>query len=144
MKQNLNLPILVAVVLFVAINGCDAAVSRDWQFVESVGGLRLGTPSRDGKGHVLLPVRCDVSGTQTISVRPTAMNSSLVCDTPYIRVRNSTVFLTIRVSAAGSRKADSRCPPADLGEPAAGLYSVVYLSPDGSQHPLGSIHIPRE
>jgi hypothetical protein len=143
MKTTLKLPILVAVILLIAVADCDAVESRDWQFVQSVGGLALGTPWRDNRGHILLPVRCDVSGTQTITVRPTAMNSALVCEPPDTRVRSSTVLLTIRTVIAGSRKADARCPAADLGAPPAGVYSVIYLSPGGSRHPLGSIHIPR-
>jgi hypothetical protein len=142
-KTNLKLLLLVAVTLLVAITGCDATGLRDWQFVQSIGGLALGAPWRDGRGHVLLPVRCDVSGTQTITVRPTAMNSALVCEPPYARVHSRTVFLTICTTTAASRKADARCPAADLGAPPAGLYSVVYLGPDGSHHPLGSVQIPR-
>jgi predicted RNase H-like HicB family nuclease len=73
---------LVAVALLVAVAGCETIISsaarssRDWQFVQSVGGLALGTPQRDDRGHVL-PIRCDVSGTRTITVHPTAINSAL-------------------------------------------------------------------
>lgn len=143
MKTTRMLPNLVAAILLVTIAGCDAVGSRDWQFVQSVGGLALGTPGRDDRGHVLLPLRCDVSGTQAITVQPTTMNSGLVCEAPAARVRSNTVFLTIRTFIAGSDKAEARCPAADLGAQPAGAYSVIYLSPDGSQHPLGSIQIPR-
>jgi hypothetical protein len=143
MKTTFKLPILVAVILLIAVSGCNAVESRDWKFVQSVGGLALGTPWRDNRGHVLLPVQCDVSGTQTITVHPTAMNSALVCEPPDTRVRSNTVFLTIRTVIAGSRKTDARCPAADVGALPAGVYSVTYLSPDGSRHPLGSIQIPR-
>ena len=134
--------------LFVAC-GCDSSLvafaagsSRDWQFVQSVGGIALGTPQRDGRGHILLPIRCDVSGTQTITVRPTAMNSALVCEPPIIRVRSSSVLLTVRTSIPSKRYPSASCPDADLGPLTSGAYSVVYASPDGSQHPLGSIQIP--
>src|SRR6266446_44725 len=146
--MKLKLPVLAAVALLVAGAGCESIVSgtarssRDWQFVQSVGGLALGTPQRDHHGHVLLPIRCDVSGTQTITVGPTGINSALVCEPPSVHVSSSTVFLTIRTTIASSRNSDARCPAADLGALSAGLYSVIYRSPDGRQHPLGSIQIP--
>ena len=142
--------IAAATLLFVAV-GCGSSLvafaarsSRDWQFVQSVGGLTLGTPQRNDRGHVLLPVRCDVSGTQTITVRPTTMNSTLVCESPIVRVRSSTVFITLRTSVPSKRYPNASCPDADLGVLTAGEYSVIYASPDGSQHPLGSIQIPRQ
>jgi len=131
--------------------GCSSSIvsiaarsSRDWQFVQSVGGIAVGTPTRDSRGHVLLPIRCDVSGTQTVTVRPTAINSALVCESPTTRVRGSTVLLTIRTTIASSHNSNAHCPTADLGALSTGEYSVIYLSPDGSQHPIGSFQIPRQ
>jgi len=149
-KTKLKLPILAAVALLVAVAGCETLISsaarspRDWQFVQSVGGIALGTPQRDDRGHVLLHMRCNVSGTQTITVHPTAINSALVCEPPSVRVRSGTVFLTIRTTVATNRNSNARCPNADLGALTAGQYSVIYRCPDGSQHPLGSIQIPRQ
>jgi hypothetical protein len=120
-----------------------ARSSKDWQFVQSVGGIALGKPQRDNHGHVLLPIRCDVSGLQTITVRPKGLNSALVCEPPLVRIQSGTIFLTIRTSVAiASGNTDPRCPTADLGTLSAGDYSVIYRSPDGSEQPLGSINIP--
>ena len=147
MKTRRKWTLTLATILFATV-GCDSFVafaarsSRDWQFVQSVGGIALGTPQRDNRRHVLLPIRCDVSGTQTITVSPTAINSTLVCESPIVRVRSSAVFLTIRTSVPSKRFPNARCPDADLGTLTAGEYSVIYRSPDGSQHPLGSIQVP--
>lgn len=141
-------PLLAAITFSLVAVGCTSLVSVafrsacDWQFVQSVGGIALGTPQRDDRGHVLLPIRCNVSGFQTITVRPTTINSGIVCEPPLVRVRSSTVFLTIRTTIPSKRNPNARCPAADLGALAAGEYSVIYHSPDGSQHPLGSIQIP--
>jgi hypothetical protein len=117
-----------------------AQLSRDWQFVQSVGGLAIGTPQRDSRGYVMLPIRCDVSGSQTITVHPTTMYSGLSCDSPAVRVSSTNICITVRAGLFS--KGDARCPPADLGKLASGDYSVFYLSPDGAQQPLGNIHIP--
>ena len=59
------------------------------------------------------------------------------------RVRATTVFLTVRTTIVSRKHPDARCPIADLGALSVGEYSVIYLSPDGSQHPIGFIQIPR-
>jgi hypothetical protein len=135
--------------LFIAV-GCSSVASFatrslcDWQFVQSVGGIALGKPHRDGRRHVLLPVHCDVSGFQTVTVAPTTINSGIVCESPLVRIRSGTVFLTVRISVASKLYASARCPDADLGVLTAGRYAVIYSSPDGSQHPLGTVQIPAE
>lgn len=46
--------------------------------MQSVGGLRIDAPVVEADGSTYLPLLCDVSGLQTITVKPTAMNSSQV------------------------------------------------------------------
>ena len=146
---QMKTPVLTSIaVIFVAV-GCTSIVasttrsSRDWQFVQSVGGIAVGTPTRDSRGHVLLPIRCDVSGVNSITTKPSTMNSALVCVAPSTRVRNSTVYLTIRTSLPAEAY-DCRCPTADLGAIAPGEYSVIYRSPRGDEHSLDSIEVPRQ
>jgi len=147
-RPEMKLPVLAALALLLVAVGCTSVVSVaarsscDWAFVQSVGGIAVGTPRRDDRGHVWLPIRCDVSGLETITTRPTTTNSGNVCVPPRVRVRSSTVYLTVRTSLPSKRYPTSRCPDADLGELPAGRYAVVYDSPDGSEHPLGSIQLP--
>jgi hypothetical protein len=104
--------------------------SRDWKFVQSVGGLIIGTPSRDGRKHIILPIRCNLAPKY----------SGLACDLPAVHVDSTNVFLTIRTILPGKR--DASCPSADLGKLAGGDYSVFYLNPDGTHESLGSIRVP--
>jgi hypothetical protein len=113
---------------------------RDWQFVQSVGGLAIGTAHRDDRNHVILPIHCDITGTETITVHPTTGYAGLAFDLPKVRVRSTNVFVTVCTVLPGMR--DAMCPPADLGKLRGGDYSVFVLSPDGKQEPLGSIQIP--
>jgi hypothetical protein len=112
---------------------------RDWQFVQSVGGMAIGTPHRDDRKHVILPIRCSVAG-ETVTRHPTTGYSGLAFDTPAVRVSSTNVFLTFRTTLPGKR--DAQCPPADLGKLAGGEYAVFYRSPDGAREPVGTIHIP--
>ena len=116
------------------------STSRDWQFVQTVGGLAIGTPHRDDRKHVILPIRCDISGTQTITIHPTTGYSGLAFDLPTVHVRSTNVFITVCTVLPGKR--DASCPPADLGKLAGGDYSVFYSSPGGKREPLGSIKVP--
>jgi hypothetical protein len=148
MKTN-PLLILIAASALLLTGGCSSYIipaltrsSRDWQSIQSVGGIALGSPVRNHDGHVLLPIHCDVSGTQAITTQPKVINSGSVCIRPKVRVKASTIFITIRTSLAGPPNLDSRCPVADLGDIPPGVYRVVYLNPDGSQHAMGSTQVP--
>jgi hypothetical protein len=149
METKRQFALLAAVVLTVAGAGCATMISAasqsslSWQSVQSFGGLALGQPQRDQRGHVILPIRCDVSGTHTITVRPTAIESALACRLPRVRVREGKIVLTIRVGFAGGRYEDARCPAADLGPVPAGQYAVEYLDPDGTRRPIGAVQVPR-
>lgn len=147
MKPKLGFFSLLAVACLVCGAGCETLVSftegsaRDWPYVQSVGGMALGVPRRDLRGHVLLPIHCDVSGTQAITVPPTALSSALVCLPPAVRIRPGRVLLTLRTALAGSDSFDAECPTVDLGRLPAGRYAVLYRNPDGHEHSLGSIRI---
>jgi hypothetical protein len=111
----------------------------DWPFVQSVGGMAIGTPQRNEKKHVILPIKCNLAG-QTITTHPVTAYSGLAFDTPAIRVNSTNIFLTVRTTLPGKR--DAQCPPADLGKLASGDYAVFYRNPDGTRQPLGTIHVP--
>ncbi|MGV3663038.1 MAG: hypothetical protein ACO1TE_22830 [Prosthecobacter sp.] len=140
--------LFVCASLLLLLTGCDMLVSRalrhpfSWQAVQAVGGLALGQPQRDERGHVVLPLRCNVSGLEQVTVKPTTLNSALVCEPPLVRVRGSAIYLTVRATVATSRNKSCACTSADLGRLAAGEYSVIYRSPGGEVHPLGSIQAP--
>ncbi|HEY9842960.1 MAG: hypothetical protein ACAI44_14260 [Candidatus Sericytochromatia bacterium] len=113
--------------------------ARDWDFVQSVGGIAVAAPVRQG-GRVLLPVRADVSGTEQISVKPVMLNSGLVCMGVSVVRDGQEIGLTIRTGLL-QRGRDARCPAADLGDLPPGTYRIVYLSPDGSKQPLGDFSL---
>jgi hypothetical protein len=46
-----------------------SAQSRDWVFVQSVGGLALGEPAQKRR-HMYLAIRCNVSGVEATTTTP--------------------------------------------------------------------------
>ena len=115
--------------------------SRDWAFIQTIGGIAIGAPYRGAGGGVYLPIDCEVSGTRTITVKPTKVYSALTCQEPVVRVQGPSVYITVRTGFPSDRYPNARCPDANLGELAPGSYAVLYASPDGGEHPLGSIVI---
>lgn len=143
-KTALLLILLVSHILC----SCETAVSlairdrRSWESIQSMGGISLGAPSRDAAGNVSVPVNCDVSGLHKVTVQPTGIDSGAVCLPPRVSVKQGTIYVTVITTIASDRHPSPYCPPLALGRIAPGTYAAVYLSPDGSQQPLGHLTIP--
>ena len=107
---------------------------RDWNFIESVGGMKVEL------GQKRLEVASDVSGTKMITYKPRLVTSALgvrklQCKRPDYSIQRSVVT---SLSVLGI---SIECGSIDLSGYPAGHYSVVYLNPDGTTHPLGSIYL---
>lgn len=120
------------------------AGSERWSFVQSVGGIAVDAPTLWHWGWVL-PVRADVSGLQSVTTKPTALNSALVCMRTDFAVEGRNMYLTIVTAPApssdaeGGQHATSRCPPLTFGEMIPGKYSVFYRGPGETPVPLGEV-----
>jgi hypothetical protein len=131
----------VAVALFLVV-GCSLAFreTRDWSFIQSVGGISVGQPVSTQDGWYL-PVNCDVSGLQTTTVKPTQLNSALVCYKVLATGDNQTIFISVQTSVAGSGPGTSSCRAVNIGNLRKGRYSIRYKDPNGMSHEVGSIEI---
>jgi hypothetical protein len=117
--------------------GCERR--ENWSFVESVGGIAVGTPQRTAQGWVL-PVDADVSGLRNITTRPTATNSGIACKGIGAKVEGRAVYLTL-VSQVAGQGGEARCPPVNLGAMDVGKYTVLYAGAGEPPHTIGSIVI---
>jgi hypothetical protein len=132
----------LALSAFLAVLSMPAwAGAENWKFVQSVGGMALGKPALDRPGWVL-PVGTNVSGLETVSVKPAAMNSALVCERVDVAIEQRNIYLTV-VSGLTRAGASPRCPPAELGRIDGGSYRVFYRGPGDTPVPLGDISIGR-
>lgn len=113
---------------------------QTWAFMQSVGGIMIGTP-RYQKGSWSLPVECDVSGHTRVSTEPTRLNPETVWAGTMIEVEKDRIYLTIDTSAPPPGKANTACGLTNLGRLKPGRYSVIYRDPDGSQHPIRTIEL---
>lgn len=68
--------------------------TKDWDFIQKVGGIKTGTPIETEDG-LYLPVLCDVSGLDSITVKPTLLNSALWCLKTRISRKDNTIHLKV-------------------------------------------------
>jgi hypothetical protein len=115
------------------------AEPQTWHFVQSVGGLSIGTPFQNESGWVL-PVHVDVSGSQAITVKPTAVNSGVACRRTKVKIEGNSIYLTIITSVAGEGSS-ALCPSASLGKLTVGKYAVFYRGPNEQAIKFGEVSI---
>lgn len=117
------------------------ARSEGWQFVQSVGGISVGKPEHLPTGWSL-PVRADVSGLTVVTLKPTTMNSALVCVRTVAVVEGRNIFLTIDSELVRSGYT-SLCPSTNLGHVADGQYRVFYRGPSEPPFELSEVSLGR-
>ena len=115
------------------------ARSESWGFVQSIGGMIVEAPVHSKDGWVL-PVRANVSGLETITQKPTTMNSALICKYTEARIEENSIYLTL-VTGITHKGASPRCPPAELGNIVSGKYRVFYRGPGESPFSLREVEI---
>lgn len=119
----------------------DWVYGQSWDFMESVGGISIGTPHRTEKGTTYLPINCDVSGLTEITKKPTLMNSAIVVGGVTAKVRKHEIFLSVDTGLAKS-KSKSTCDGVELGDIPAGRYEVYYYGSDREKHKVGTAMVP--
>jgi len=85
-------------------------------------------------------VLANVSGIEAVTVKPTLVNSALICENTRAVVEERSIFLTIETGLV-RKGTEARCPPAVLGSIAPGRYQVFYQGPAESAVPLGFVDV---
>lgn len=144
MKNRILFSLVVTVFLGVASANAglgDWFYGESWQFMQSVGGIDVGIPTRNPDGRVSLPVRCDVSGVTTITQKPTTVNSAFAVKIIKKKVDERNIYISVKTGLV-SKNETCLCSCIDLGDIPAGDYQVFYRGSDREKHPLGSITVP--
>lgn len=129
--------LLSTTVAFSDIVGLLTKETRSWQFVQSVGGMKVSVKDTH------LAVDCDVSGLRKVTVEPTTIHSALGVDKLKHKRDGTTISLTLVTRVIG--KGVSTSPkPIDLAAYPDGEYAIEYLDPDGTKHALGKVTLQRK
>lgn len=143
--MNRKLAMLVLAPLLAGCVSCAGlltAQGQPWGMIQSVGGLRVDDPAVQADGTTYLPVLCNVSGLDTITVKPTAMNSVLVVRKIAVKRRKEKIQIQV-VTCVVDNKHTSVAKGVSLGKMPEGTYQVEYLNPDGTTVNLKEVKIMR-
>jgi hypothetical protein len=113
---------------------------RDWAFVQSVGGLAIGTPYRTPDG-ILLPISVNVSGTKAITTKPTTMNSALALKEIVVRRQGNTISLGLVTTLFSDKHSRTSVTNISLGQLGPGNYTIIYAEPKGGHINIGTIEV---
>lgn len=141
--MNRNLAMLVLAPLLAGCASCVGLLSaqgESWGMIQSVGGLRVDDPVVQPDGTTYLPLLCNVSGLETITVKPTAMNSSHVVRKIVVTRRKEKIQIQV-VTCIVDNKHTSVARGVSLGKVPEGTYQLEYVNPDGTTVMLKEIMI---
>jgi hypothetical protein len=138
---------LLALVAAIFLGGGSASAGlgdwfygESWKFMEAVGGVAIGQPSRKPQS-MYLSVRCDVSGLTEITKKPTTINSAISVKSIKTKIEEQKIYISVRTGLV-SKNETCMCSGVDLGDIPAGNYEVIYYGSDREQHSLGSVVVP--
>lgn len=138
-KIGMGIALFVSTLLFMSFGiGFNKAV--DWEFIQSIGGIKIETPLETENGYYL-PVICNVSGTDSITITPTVINSALSCIKIKSKIAENNIHLEVITGVSISKQKDCNCKATNLGWLKSGHYNVYYGDKNSSDHKIGSFYI---
>lgn len=143
MKKKIN--IIIGLVIFTGIVFWTSFItltrnSRDWTFIKSVGGIKTEKPLETEDGFYL-PVICNVSGQDSVTVKPTGINSALFCLKTKTKIKKNKIYLTVITGYSLFEKLNSKTKAVRIGKLKAGNYTVLYEDNKSGEHQIGKFTI---
>lgn len=120
---------------------CSVVADRkDWDFIQSVGGIRLGGQDKNPDWLIL---RGDVSGLHEFTVKPKQVNSALALKKVSLLRENNELNIFIVTTLISSKCSNTAIEGVDISGIPEGDYIVQYKNMDGSVSNLGEVTIVR-
>jgi len=121
-----------------------AAATWGWAMtyadIQARGGILPLSAERAVLGAAWLDLRCNISGTEAITVRPTELSGFDGISSMRVRRDSSRIYVRVYVGAWPGGHANAQ--PVWLGWPDAGTYDVYYDDPEGDPVWVGSVEVP--
>jgi len=173
MRQKINVVCPLLLLVAILVSSCSGipggrgqlGEAQDWNFIQAVGGIRLGEPYSQN-GLVFVPIVADVSGRQTITTVPSLTTENLICrigpwggTKSILKPMTMNVFITVytqeRSAATDRMGLTNQCPPYLRPPHHPMLYTLVrtldvyyvegapvfVYSPAATAHLIGSIEL---
>ena len=124
------------------LTGCVTSKHINWDFVQAVGGIKLGDPQPVANGEWTVPVECDVSGLTAVTTKPTALNSALIVkDVRWKAQQDRILVWVVACVVTDQHKEPHWTRSITLKGVKQGKYAVQYLNPDGSTAEIRSVDL---
>lgn len=141
MKFKIAFGVLTLLVVFVLISfETLTRKTEDWDFIQKVGGIMIETPLKTEEGFYL-PVKCNVSGLDSVTIKPTTLNSALSCLKIKSTVNGNIIHMKVIAGLALTKKSDCNCKTVRVGDLEPGNYMVYYGDKSCFEHPIGKFTI---
>lgn len=142
-KKHIAALIIIAVLPTLTAAGLSKLVTSkhaDWNFIQSVGGIMVEDPIRNDK-TIWLPIICNVSGLERITIKPTTVNSALVAGKVEYKIEKDNILIHFETSLIDGQSKDVRTKGITIENIKPGVYRVEYLNPDNSRHFIRDIKV---
>jgi len=115
---------------------------KSWDFIQSVGGIKIDSISRH-QNKYLLYTNVNVSGLDSITVKPQHLNSALSCSKIYIKVNESKaeIYIVVGVGLSGIGYSYCKCRPEKIKYLKHKTYNVYYKDIDGKKYYIQKIEL---
>ena len=117
------------------------AKHADWNFIQDVGGLEVSEPEYISGEGWYLPVRCDVSGLQSITAKPKLVNSGLAVKEVKARVKDNRIQIWVVYCLVSNDSPSCISKGVFIKDIKEGSYKVEYLNNDGSVVPIRGVEL---
>ena len=134
----LGILVILGLVLFMSYDTITQRTA-DWEFIQKVGGINIGTPLQTQDGYYL-QVKCNVSGTDSITVKPTTLNSAYFCTKINTQISDNKIYLKVMYGIATLSR-DCNCKAVNLGKLNAGEFQVYFKDNSSKEHLIGQFTI---
>ena len=114
--------------------------TENWDFIQKVGGIKTGTPLETENGFYL-PVKCNVSGLDSVTIKPTTANSALSCLKIKSTINGNAIHLKVVAGLAVLKEPNCNCKAVRVGDLKPGDYIVYYGDKSSFEHPIGKFTI---
>ncbi|MFC0879010.1 hypothetical protein ACE01N_20615 [Saccharicrinis sp. FJH2] len=114
--------------------------TAEWDYIQNVGGIKTDTPLETEDGYYL-PILCNVSGLDSITVNPTTLNSAISCIKTKVTINKNYIYLKIVTGIATNKNKDCKCKAVSIGDLESGEYKVYYGDVGNLEHEIGTFTV---
>lgn len=142
MKKKLSIALGV-IVIIIALSVTFILMTRqarDWNFIQSVGGIKTEKPLETEDGYYL-PVVCNVSGVDSVTIKSSTLNSALFVLKTKTHIKENRIYLTVFTGYSIVGKNDCKCKAVKIGTLKYGSYEIYYKDKDSTEHRIGKFTV---